>query len=327
MKAAHVQLATRPRNRSLDVRSAVAKQMNRLFLCIVLLPNPIAAQQPASGYAGDGSVTSAIGETQIENRLHQMTLEEKIHMLFGGEQPGVSQLPGVPRLGIPAMLASDGPRGMTAAEGTAFPSGIGLASSWDPSLFQAVGSVIGQESRAAGRTMVFAPALNIERDPLNGRFFEYLTEDPYLDGQLGASMVHGIQGERVAACTKHFAANNREWNRDWYMSNVDERALEEIYLPGFQGRGEAGRRVGSDDRGQRCQRRIWHAQNHSLLTTTLKDTVGLPTALVLTDYNHARGTKQAALAGLDVSMPWADWNTESFGKPLSRRGDRGRGFP
>jgi beta-glucosidase len=253
-------------------------------------------------------------DAQIDKILDQMTLEEKVRMLFGGEQPGVSQLPGVPRLGIPAMLPSDGPGGVTAATDTAFPSGLGLAMSWDPSLFQSVGQVMGQEARASGKTMVFAPALNILRDPLDGRFFEYLTEDPFLDGQLAAGMVIGIQDERVASCIKHFAANNREWNRDWYMSNVDERALEEIYLPGFktavqQGNAWAVMTAANGVNGQLA------CQNHWLLTTTLKQDWGF-SGLVLTDYNRARNTEKAALAGLDVSMPWADWNTESFGKPL-----------
>ncbi|MDR3727644.1 MAG: glycoside hydrolase family 3 C-terminal domain-containing protein [Terracidiphilus sp.] len=309
MKSASVHTEIWSNSVSAKSKSLVFRSMSYVLLGISVLLTPMAGQQPAPENARPKTV-----DARIESLLHQMTLEEKVRMLFGGEQPGVSQLPGVPRLGIPAILASDGPRGMSAAEGTAFPSGIGLASSWDPSLFQAVGTVIGQESRAAGRTMVFAPALNIERDPLNGRFFEYLTEDPFLDGQLAASMVHGIQGERVAACIKHFAANNREWNRDWYMSNVDERTLEEIYLPGFkaaveQGRAWAVMTAANGVNGQLA------CQNHSLLTTTLKDKWGFD-GLVLTDYNHARGTEKAALAGLDVSMPWADWNTESFGKPL-----------
>ena len=269
----------------------------------------ISAQQCNSANA-----SQAPAERRIESLLYQMTLEEKVHMLFGGEQPGVSQLPGIPRLGIPSMLPSDGPRGMTAAEGTAFPSGLALAMSWDPTLFEATGHVIGQESRAAGRTMVFAPALNIERDPLNGRFFEYLTEDPYLDGQLAASMVRGIQGERVAACVKHFAANNREWNRDWYMSNVDERTLEEIYLPGFRTAVELGGAWAVMTAANGVNGEL-ACQNHWLLTTTLKDQWGFD-GLVLTDYNHARGTEEAALAGLDISMPWGEWKTESFGKPL-----------
>jgi len=309
MKTANEQIGGGPSSAFATGKPRVVRPIGRVLLGILFLMTSMAGQQPSSGSAR----RETDGE-RIESLLHQMTLEEKVHMLFGGEQPGISQLPGVPRLGIPAMLPSDGPRGMSAAEGTAFPSGIGLGSSWDPSLFKAAGQVIGQEARAAGRTMVFAPALNIERDPLNGRFFEYLTEDPYLDGQLAASMVHGLQGEHVAACIKHFAANNREWNRDWYMSNVDERTLEEIYLPGFeaavkQGGAWAVMTAANGLNGELA------CQNHWLLTTTLKDGWGFD-GLVLTDYNRARGTEAAALAGLDVSMPWGDWKTESFGKPL-----------
>jgi beta-glucosidase len=304
-----VQTERRTNGVSAISKSLGFRPLSHMFLAAVALLTPMAGQQAASQ-----NIRPKNGEARIENILRQMTLEEKVRMLFGGEKPGVSQLPGIPRLGIPAMLPSDGPRGMAAAEGTAFPSGLGLAMSWDPSLFEATGQVIGQESRAAGRTMVFAPALNIERDPLNGRFFEYLTEDPYLNGQLAAPMVHGIQGERVAACIKHFAANNREWNRDWYMSNVDERTLEEIYLPGFkaavqQGGAWAVMTAANGLNGELA------CQNHWLLTTTLKDQWGFD-GLVLTDYNRARGTEKAALAGLDVSMPWSDWKTESFGKPL-----------
>jgi beta-glucosidase len=289
--------------------SYVVRFLGQVLVSITFMLASMAGQQPATGNPRQEN-----GDAHIESLLHQMTLEEKVRMLFGGEQPGVSQLPGVSRLGIPAMLPSDGPRGMSAAEGTAFPSGIGLASSWDPSLFRVTGQVIGQESRAAGRTMVFAPALNIERDPLNGRFFEYLTEDPYLNGRLAASMVRGIQGERVAACVKHFVANNREWNRDWYMSNVDERTLEEIYLPGFEAAVKQGGAWAVMTAANGVNGKL-ACQNPWLLNTTLKEAWGFD-GLVLTDYNHARGTEKAALAGLDVSMPWGDWKTESFGKPL-----------
>jgi len=309
MTIANLQNKRRTNSVSAKSKSRVVRTLGQLLVVTAFLLTSVSGQQPSSI-----GVRPETAEGRIERLLHQMTLEEKVHMLFGGEQPGVSQLPGVPRLGIPAMLPSDGPRGMSAAEGTAFPSGLGLASSWDPSLFEATGQVIGQESRAAGRTMVFAPALNIERDPLNGRFFEYLTEDPYLNGQLGAPMIRGIQGERVAACIKHFAANNREWNRDWYMSNVDERTLQEIYLPGFEAAVQQGGAWAVMTAANGLNGKL-ACQNRWLLTTTLKEQWGFD-GLVLTDYNHARGTEEAALAGLDVSMPWGDWKTESFGKPL-----------
>ena len=254
-------------------------------------------------------------EQRITGILKRMTLEEKVRMCFGGEQPGVVQLPGVPRLGIPPMMGTDGPRGVASAtHATAFPSGIGLASSWDPELIQRVGVAVGQETRASGRSIIFSPAINIERDPLGGRFFEYYTEDPFLDAGLAPAMVKGIQSQKVAACVKHFACNNREWNRDWYMSNVDERTLREIYLPGFEAAVKQGDAWAVMTAANGLNGHL-AATNHWLITTVLKQGWGFQ-GLVLTDFNQARSTKEAALAGLDVGMPWGEWDTTSFGKPL-----------
>jgi len=236
-------------------------------------------------------------------------------MCFGGEQPGVVQIPGVPRLGIPPMMGTDGPRGVaSAAHATAFPAGIGLASSWDPELLRRVGAAVGQETRASGKSIIFSPAINIERDPLGGRFFEYYTEDPFLDASLAPAMVKGIQSQKVAACVKHFACNNREWNRDWYMSNVDERTLREIYLPGFKAAVQQGNAWGVMTAANGLNGHL-AATNKWLITTVLKQGWGFQ-GLVLTDFNQARSTLQAALAGLDVGMPWGSWDTTPFGKPL-----------
>jgi len=254
-------------------------------------------------------------EQRISDILKRMTLQEKVRMCFGGEQPGVVQITGVPRLGIPPMMGTDGPRGVASAVGaTAFPAGIGLASSWDPALLQRVGVAVGQETRAAGKSIIFSPAINIERDPLGGRFFEYYTEDPFLDASLAPAIVKGIQSQKVAACVKHFACNNREWNRDWYMSNVDERTLREIYLPGFkaavqQGDAWAVMTAANGVNGHLAATNKW------LLTTVLKQGWGFQ-GLVLTDFNQARSTLEAARAGLDVGMPWGSWDTTPFGKPL-----------
>ena len=114
-------------------------------------------------------------EQRISAILKRMTLEEKVRMCFGGEQPGVVQLPGVPRLGIPPMMGTDGPRGVaSAASATAFPAGIALASSWNPELLHRVGIAMGQETRASGRSIIFAPAINIDRGPARGAVFRVL---------------------------------------------------------------------------------------------------------------------------------------------------------
>ncbi len=261
--------------------------------------------------------TSSRTERRIAGILERMTLEEKVRMCFGGVQAGVVQVGGVPRLGIPPMMGTDGPRGVAgASSATAFPAGVGLAASWDPALLRKVGVVIGQEARASGHTMIFAPAINIERDPLGGRFFEYYTEDPYLNARLAPAMVEGIQSEKVASVVKHFCCNNREWNRDWYMSNVDERTLREIYLPGFKAAVQQGGAWGVMTAANGVNDHL-AATNKWLITTVLKQGWGFQ-GLVLTDFNQARSTLGAALAGLDVGMPWGDWDTTPFGKPLMK---------
>lgn len=260
---------------------------------------------------------------RIDDIIGRMTLEEKVRMCFGGTQPGVVMVPGVPRLGIPPIYGSDGPRGVAAAPaGTSFPTGIGLAASWDPGLLKSAGAVIGQEARSLGITMIFGPAINIDRDPLDGRFFEYYTEDPYLNAQLAPDFVEGLQSQRVASVVKHFCCNNREWNRDLYMSNVDERALREIYLPGFKGAIETGDAwaVMTAANGINGE---YAAANKPLITDVLRDDWGFK-GIVLTDFNQARGTLASARAGLDVGMPWGDWNTTSFGKPLMEAVENGQ---
>ena len=292
-----------------------------LFSIVCLETGQASAQDSFTPTAPADSGTARSSQERIEKLVREMTLEEKVKMCFGGTQPGVVQIPGVPRLGVPRMMGSDGPRGVVAARDTAFPSGLAMASSWDTDLFQRVGEVIGKEAREAGISMIFAPAVNIERDPLGGRFFEYLSEDPYLSGQLGAAMVRGIQSQRVASCVKHFTANNREENRDWYMSNIDERTLHEIYLPAFEAAVKQGgawcvMTAANGINGQLA------ATNKYLITDTLKHRWGFQ-GLVLTDFNQARDTLAAADAGLDVGMPWGDWNSTPFGKPLMDAVEKG----
>ncbi len=254
-------------------------------------------------------------EERITDLIGRMTLEEKVRMCFGGTRPGYVQLYGIPRLGIPSLIPVDGPRGaVSPTSATSFPTGVGLTSSWDFDLQKQIGVAIAQEARALGKTMILGPAINIERDPLGGRFFEYTTEDPYLNARLAPAMIEGIQSQKVAACVKHFACNNRELNRDWYMSNVDERTLHEIYLPGFRAAVQDGKSWGVMTAANGVNGSL-AATNQYLIRDVLKDRWGFQ-GLVLTDFNQARSTLGAARAGLDIGMPWGDWETTPFGKPL-----------
>ncbi len=246
-------------------------------------------------------------DSKVENIIKQMTLEEKIKMLVGG---GPSEFEGIPRLGISNMICSDGPRGPHGPVG--YPAGISIGASFNPELVKEEAAAIGKECRAKGIGMLLGPAVNINRDPLGARFFEYYTEDPYLDAQLTASFVQGIQSQHVSACVKHFVCNNRDWNRNDYMSIVDKRTLHEIYFPAFKAGVKEGHTLGIMTAANGVNNEFC-SDSHYLLTDVLKDTWGFK-GFVITDWLGTRSTKKAAFAGLDISMPYSE--NSLFGKPL-----------
>lgn len=271
----------------------------RGFLCAAILL--------ASSLA---NATDAALESKVENILKQMTLEEKAAMCLGASG---TEFKGVPRLGIPNMSCVDGPRGPHGPGGTtAFPVGVAFGATWNPELIGQAAEVIGKETRALGIPMLLGPSLNILRDPLGGRFFEYYTEDPYLNARLITAFVKGVQNQKVATCLKHFACNNREDNRNFYMSMVDPRTLNEIYFPGFkagvqEGGAWAVMTAANGTNGEFC------SDSKYLLNDTLKRGWGFD-GMVLTDWLGSRSTEKAAFAGLDVSMPFQP--ESKFGDPL-----------
>ena len=205
-----------------------------------------------------------LSENNIDEVLAAMTLEEKCHFLIGWNQKEVLDssemiiigdcrklVPGcagttfpIPRLGIPAIVMADGPAGVRIDADrpgderkyycTAFPVETLLASTWDTDLVYRVGQAFGNEIREYGVDVILAPGLNIQRNPLCGRNFEYFSEDPLITGKMAAAEIRGIQSQGVGACPKHFAANNCEINRLYCDSRVDTRTLREIYLKGFE---------------------------------------------------------------------------------------------
>ncbi|MFM8846075.1 MAG: glycoside hydrolase family 3 N-terminal domain-containing protein [Gammaproteobacteria bacterium] len=233
----------------------------RAFAVLLCLPLALAA------YPNQLQAAEAPTKT-IAEIVAAMTTEEKVNLVVGtgvtlrelvlpaefqrpttGDKPlriqgaGAETYP-IARLGIPAITLADGPAGLRIdphREGTtqdffasAFPIGSALAASWDTDLVRRVGSAMGSEARAYGVDVILAPALNIHRNPLGGRNFEYYSEDPLLSGRMAASMVKGIQSEGVGATLKHFVANDHEWNRFTIDVRLSERALREIYLRPFE---------------------------------------------------------------------------------------------
>ena len=252
--------------------------------------------------------------------LSQMTLEEKVHLCHGDPTKG-NAFSGVERLGIPPVLCTDGGRGPNAMIGTtAFQCSVGQAATWNPEILEEAGKVIGEETRAIGRGILLGPSCNILRDPLGGRFFEYFTEDPYLNSRVTVALIKGIQSQGVAACAKHYACNNRENNRDFYMSIVDDRTMHEIYLPVFKAAvQEAG--VMTIMTAANGMNYDFVCDSRKMMTDILKDRWGFK-GFTMTDWNQARNLEKTSFAGLDVSMPGGE--NCNFGTPLLEAVKAGR---
>ena len=250
-------------------------------------------------------------EERVEDALARMTLEEKVGMTTA--QSKFSSR-GVPRLGIPEVWHTDGPHGIrpevlwdvwdqagwTNDSCTAFPALINLAATWDKEMSLLYGRSIGEEARYRKKDILLGPGINICRTPLNGRNFEYMGEDPYLAGQMVVPYVKGVQENGVAACVKHYAVNNQEFQRTQSNSVVDDRTLYEIYLPAFKAavqEGNAWAIMGSYNlyNGQ------FNCHNKKLLVDILKGEWGFD-GVVVSDWGGCRDDEEAVLNGLDIEM-------------------------
>jgi beta-glucosidase len=250
-------------------------------------------------------------ETRVDDLLARLTLEEKLAMVHADSKFSTAA---IPRLGIPRRWLSDGPHGVREDVGpdTWKPAGrtddfaswmpalIGLSSTFNPALSRAYGDVIGEEALKRDKQIMLAPGVNIMRTPLNGRNFEYFGEDPFLTSRMAVSYIQGVQSNEVAACVKHFAANNQEWERGTINVEMDERALREIYLPAFKAavqEGEVWAVMGAYNkfRGEHA------CHNDYLLNKILKQEWGFK-GLVMSDWDGTHDTRQAVLNGLDLEM-------------------------
>jgi beta-glucosidase len=255
-------------------------------------------------------VVSTVASDFIK-RVSELTLEEKASLCLGSDFWHTAP---VDRLGIPAIMVSDGPHGLRAqleqgdhvgllasAPATCFPTASALASSWDPELFRTTGEALGREAKKLGVSVVLGPGINMKRSPLCGRNFEYVSEDPWLAGELATAMVEGTQSEGVGTSVKHYAANNQEDDRLRVSAEVDERSLREIYLPAFE-------RVVKQAQpwtimcaynklnGTYC------SEHHWLLTEVLREEWGFE-GLVVSDWGAVHDRVAALRGGLDLEMP------------------------
>lgn len=265
-------------------------------------------------------------ENQIEKLLKKMNLDEKIAMIHGA---GLFQTGAVERLEIPSLKCSDGPMGVRCEfhnerwipvgnnddNVTYLPSNSALASSWNPELAYQAGYVLGEEARGRGKDVILAPGINIKRDPLCGRNFEYMSEDPKLTATLAVPFIKGVQENDVAACVKHFACNVQETDRLMVDTIVDERTLYEIYLPAFKAAIQQGGTyslMGAYNmlNGTHC------CENKLLLDFILREEWGYD-GTVISDWGAVHKTKQAAEVTLDIEMSvFPDFDDYKFANPL-----------
>jgi len=247
----------------------------------------------------------------IEKLITQLTLQEKIDMIHGN---GFFTTKGVERLGIPPFKTSDGPRGVRKDfENDAWkdiglsydyvsylPCNSALAATWNRALAYSTGKLLGKEARGRGKDMILAPGINIMRTPLCGRSFEYMGEDPYLVSEMVVPIVQGIEENDVSACVKHFAVNNQETRRLDVDVEVSERALREIYLPGFEAAVKRGKAKGV--MGAYNKLRGTHCCHHDyLLNEILRREWGFE-GITVSDWGGVHDTKEALMNGLDIEM-------------------------
>ena len=275
-------------------------------------------------------------QARVADALSRMSLEEKVAMLAGS---GWMEATGVPRLGIPAIKMADGPMGIriwtgssaeTSVEGavrtfssTAFPSGIDIAASWDPSLAREEGRVIGQEVASVGRDMILGPTVNIQRTPLWGRNSEGYGEDPYLAGKIAVAYIQGVQSEGVIPSVKHFVVNNEEFERHRIDVYVDERALHEIYYPAF----EAAIKDGHVWTVMSSYNKVngTYAAQSDLLKKELYGEFGFK-GFVISDWGSTYSTAPTVNAGMDLEMPGGPPMQRWMARPSSKEAGNDGGY-
>lgn len=260
--------------------------------------NPQTAESCAS-LCRDGTAGS------YESLLPQLTVDEEASLTSGGD---AWHTQGIARLGIPGITMCDGPHGLRkdldgtgAVPATCFPPAAALASSWDPALARTVGDALAEECLQEGVSLVLGPAINIKRNPLGGRCFEYWSEDPFLAGHEAAGLVDGLQTRGVGATLKHFAVNSQETDRLRVDARLSERALREIYLPAFE---YVVRRC-HPWAVMCCYNRVngaFGAQNKALLTSILRGEWGFD-GIVMSDWGACHDRVASVNAGLNLEMP------------------------
>lgn len=255
---------------------------------------------------------------QIKELVSKLTLEEKAALCTGVDS---WHTVAIDRLGIPAVRMSDGPHGLryeqreegkpvSTAQTVSFPAECALASSFDREVIKSVGEEIGEECQAFGVNVILGPGVNIKRSPLCGRDFEYLSEDPYLAGEMGTAYVKGVQSRGVGTSVKHYLANSQETRRMTSSSEVDERTLREIYMPAFEKVVKAAKPWTIMASYNKING-TYATENRKFMTDILRDEWGFD-GVVVSDWGAVHSRTKAVAAGTDLAMPGEQNTNESL---------------
>ncbi|MGB5463863.1 MAG: glycoside hydrolase family 3 C-terminal domain-containing protein, partial [Aureibaculum sp.] len=290
-------------------------------------------------------LNAQITPEKLDQIIGQLSITEKVYIVVGTGMnvPGFSEASNAPqsvvgttqdkipgaagtsytnkKLGYPAVVFADGPAGIRISPtredfpgqtfyATAFPTATSIASTWNVALAQEVGAAFGREGKDYGVDFLLAPALNIHRNPLGGRNFEYYSEDPVLSGKITAGFVNGVQSEGVGATIKHFVANNSETNRTDLNTVVSERALREIYLKGFEIAIKESKPWSVMSSYNKING-IYASENEDLLTKLLREEWNYE-GFVMTDWFGGRDAVAQMIAGNDLLMPGTNKQSESI---------------
>jgi beta-glucosidase len=287
------------------VRAPRSARFRRVLavLAVPLVASSVAVAK-ASADPSQPAGVARTGPARAAALAGRMTLDEKLSFLHGGTDPhGIGEsgfIPGVPRLGIPALRLADGAQGIRVnTPATALPAPVALASAFDPGLARQYGEVLGRDGRAAGVNVLLGPTVGTIREPYGGRNFESFSEDPLVSAQTVAADVRGIQSQGLIATVKHFAENNQETNRDGIDVTVGEQALHQIELPGF--RAAVGAGAGAVMCAYNKVNGAPACGNSELLNGILRAQWGFA-GWVMSDWDATQST-DSITKGLDQEMP------------------------
>lgn len=280
-----------------------------LFLALAILSLPVKSQ-----VYKDAKMPV---EARVASLLKEMTLEEKLNYINGINWMYTKP---IERLGVPSFKMTDGPTGAnTHGKSTAYPASILSAATWDTTLVHQLGVSLGRDCRSRGVNFLLGPGVNIYRAPMCGRNFEYMGEDPFLSGSLVTGIITGIQSQGVVATVKHFAANNQEYDRNNISSDIDERTLQEIYLPAFKA-AVTKAHVGAVMNSYNLLNGTQASHNHHLNNEILKGQWGFK-GVLMSDWGSVHDGIGGFKGGTDLEMPGNEHMTPEVLLPAIQRGE------